>query len=84
MMWRCSWQDYRGWRTADLKQPRPEVQVKDFATREEADREARIQQSAGMTTCVSPAPEPRSVRRRSRFPDPALPAVPKDARRLTP
>ena len=84
MMWRCSWQDYRGWRTADLEQPRPELHVKDFDTIEEANREARGQRHAGMTVCVTATPKPRSARPRSRFPDPTLPTTPKDQRRLTP
>lgn len=84
MMWRCSWQDYRGWRTADLEQPRPVVQVKDFGTLEEANVEASLRRAAGMTVCVSPTPDPRRGRRRSRFPGPALPTIPKEARRLTP
>jgi hypothetical protein len=84
MMWRCSWQDYRSWRTADLEQPRPEVQIRDFGTIEEAQTEAALRRAAGMTVCVTPAPDPKRGRQRSRFPDPALPTTPKDARKLTP
>lgn len=83
-LWRVSWQDYRGWRTADLVQPRPELHIADFATLEEAQAEAALRRAQGLTVCVSPAPDPRRTdRRRSRFPDPDLPVVPPDARRLT-
>jgi hypothetical protein len=74
----------QGWRTADLEQPRPELHVRDFATKAEADIAAASHRLAGMTVCVSPTPDPKRIRRRSRFPDPALPTTPKDARRLTP
>ncbi len=85
MMWRVSWQDYSGWRTADLVQPRPELHIADFATLEEAKAEQALRHSQGMTVCISPTPDPRRTRRiRSRFPDPAMPTTPKDARRLTP
>ena len=85
MMWRVSWQDYRGWRTADLVQPRPELHVADFATLEEAKAEAALRRAQGLTVCVSPTPDLKRTRRsRSRFPDPALPITPRDARRLTP
>lgn len=83
MMWRVSSQDYRGWRTADLVQPRPELAVADFATKAEADAEAALRRAEGLTVCVSPTPDPKRARRRTRFPDPALPTTPKGARRLT-
>ena len=85
MMWRVSWQDYRGWRTADLVQPRPELHVADFATLEEAKAEHALRHSQGMAVCIGPTPDPKrtSRRSRSRFPDPALPTA-KPERRLTP
>lgn len=84
-LWRVSWQDYRGWRAADLVQPRPELHSADFATLEEAKAEQALRRAQGLTVCVSPTPDPkRTVRQRSRFPDPELPTTPKDARRLTP
>ena len=62
--WRVSSQDYRSWRTADLVQPRPEVQVRDFGTREEAEAEADLRRAQGLTVCISPTPPPRRTRRR--------------------
>jgi len=81
-MWRVSSQDYRGWRTADLVQPRPEVSVADFATKAEADAEAALRRAEGLTVCVSPTPDLRRTRRRTRFPDPVMSTD--RGRRLTP
>jgi hypothetical protein len=84
MMWRVSWQDYRGWRTADLVQPRPELHVADFASKAEADIVAASHRLAGLTVCVSPTPDPKRGSPRIRFPEPDLPTVPPADRRLTP
>lgn len=35
--WRVQWQDYAGWRETGTKQPRPEIEFKDFASKEEAE-----------------------------------------------
>jgi hypothetical protein len=61
--WRCSWQDYRGWRTRNPKEKVPPVHLRDFATREEAQCECRIQRAAGMTACVSPVAYPKPKRK---------------------
>ncbi len=68
--WRCSFQDFRNWRTADLREPHPPIRWADFPTREDAEREARIQRQGGMTACVSlvPAPKHGTGRRRSKLP----------------
>jgi len=69
-MWRVSWQDYRGWRTRDLVEPRPDVEFKDYQDKREADRHAERLKAAGMTVCVAPTPPPRRTRRRPRFTPP--------------
>lgn len=61
--WRVSFQDYRGWRTKDIKEPHPPVHVLNFGLREDAERECRLQRAAGMTACVTPVPLPRATRR---------------------
>ena len=71
-MWRVSWQDYRGWRTRDLVEPRPELEFHDYPDKAEADRRAERLKAAGMTVCVAPTPPPRRNRRRPRF-TPAFP-----------
>lgn len=60
--WRCSFQDYRDWRTKDIREPVPPVHVLNFRSREDAERECRLQQAAGMTACVTPVPQPRATR----------------------
>jgi hypothetical protein len=57
--WRCSWQDFRGYRTRDVREPMPPVRISDHASREDAERECRLQRAAGMTACVSAIPPPR-------------------------
>lgn len=62
--WRVSWQDYRGWRTKDVKEPKPPVRFRDFMELADAERERRIQRAAGMTVCLTPILPPKSRRGR--------------------
>ena len=64
--WRVQWQDYRGWRTRDVRAPPPPIRYADFLDREAADRELRLQRAAGMTVCITPIYPPRS--RKGRYP----------------
>ena len=70
--YRCSFQDFRGWRTRDVREPMPPVHVADFADRADAERECRLQRAAGMTACVSAIPPPK---RRGDGPKSRLPMV---------
>ena len=70
--WRCSWQDFRGWRTRDVKEPRPPLRWADFGDRADAERECRLQRAAGLTACVSAVPPPK---RRGSGPKSRLPMV---------
>lgn len=63
-MFRVSYQDYRGWRTKDFKQPHPDVIFEDFQTKEEADRAKARLVNEGLTACVAPTPGPRLRRKR--------------------
>jgi len=69
---RCSFQDFRGWRTRDIREPMPPVRISDHADRADAERECRLQRAAGMTACVSPIPPPK---RRGDGPKSRLPMV---------
>ncbi len=61
-MWRVSWQDYQGWRTADLVGKRPEVGRRDFIDKAEADAFAAQYRAAKLTVCVTPTPSPKRLR----------------------
>jgi hypothetical protein len=67
MIWRCSWQDYRGWPRWH-KQPHPAIQSQDFDTKEEAEAHAVYRRKRGMTACVAIAPAPRRRERRAPLP----------------
>lgn len=62
-MWRVSWQDYRHWRTADLKQPHPKITKEDFADRSAADSRKEQLVRDGMTVCITPTPFGKRTRR---------------------
>ena len=68
MSWRAQWQDYRRWRTSDLKEPHPTIYFRDYPERADAEREVRLQQAAGMVACVTPVPTGRTMRRRTKLP----------------
>jgi hypothetical protein len=63
-MWRVSWQDYRGWRTVNLEEKRPQVGRRDFNEKAEAEKFANLCRDAGLMACVSPAPGPRYLGRK--------------------
>lgn len=58
-----SWQDYRGWRTQVLDEPRPTLFRRDFSDRAYAESELSKLRIAGMTTCITPLPTPKPRRR---------------------
>lgn len=68
--WRVSYQQYQNWRRTDFQEPRPVVERKEFASREEAEREARFLRECGYTACVTPTPQPkkRTSRRQTYLP----------------
>ena len=70
--WLCSWQDFRGWRTRDVREPQPPLRQTWFRERADAERECRLQRAAGMTACVSAQAPPK---RRGNGPKSRLPMV---------
>ena len=67
MIYRVSWQDYRGWRERDPSEPRPALYFRDYPTRAEAESEQRLQRLAGMTVCLvemDPLAPPKRTRAR--------------------
>ena len=67
MTWRAQWQNYKGWRTQDVKEPHPPIMVGAYPEREDAQREVRLQQAAGMVACVTPVPVGRRLNRRTKL-----------------
>jgi len=61
MMWRMSYQDYRGWRQMDLKEPRPPVQFEDYPDKDAAVRAKERAIAEGFTACVAPTPDPKVI-----------------------
>lgn len=60
--WRCSWQDYRNWRSSDIVEERPGIYFRDFDTQEEARAAASPLRVAGMVVSVGPTPPPKRRR----------------------
>jgi hypothetical protein len=66
---RCSWSDYRGWRTRNPNEPRPSMHWRDFPDLAAAQRECERQRIDGMTACISAVPPPRpGLKRREKLP----------------
>jgi hypothetical protein len=71
-MWRMSYQDYRGWRTTDFKQPYPPVQFEDYPDREGAERAKARAAAEGYTACIAPTPTGRlKIKRPTMIADPS-------------
>ncbi len=66
MSFRCSWQDFRGWRERG-PEAKPAVRFEDFPDKEAAERHKERLQYEGIDACVTPTPAPIARRKRMLF-----------------
>jgi hypothetical protein len=60
--YRCSWQDFRGWRER-WPDKKPPVQYLDFDSVDEANARKRELQASGLTACITDTPAPRKPKK---------------------